>query len=58
MIMEWSPLANCIEMFRAGMFPLSVKMYYSVPLVLLSSLFLVAVGLPMVAYARRHVEIH
>jgi capsular polysaccharide transport system permease protein len=56
-IMEWSPLANCIEMFRAGMFPLSVKTYYSAPLVLLSSLFLLAVGLPMLAYARRHVEI-
>ena len=56
-IMEWSPLANCIEMFRAGMFSLSVKTYYSAPLVLLSSLFLLAVGLPIVAYARRQLVI-
>jgi capsular polysaccharide transport system permease protein len=54
-VLEWSPLANCIEMFRAGMFSLSLKTYYSVPLILLSSLFLFATGIPIVAYARRQV---
>lgn len=51
----WSPLANCIEMFRAAMFPLSVKTFYSVPLILVSSLFLLAIGLPVMFYARRDV---
>ena len=56
-ILEWSPNANCMEMFRAGMFSLSVKTYWSVPLILLSSLFLLAVGLPLAEYARRHIEV-
>ena len=57
LIVEWVPLANCIEMFRAGMFPLSVKTYYSVPLIVISSLFLIALGLPIIEYARRKVDI-
>ncbi len=54
---EWVPLANCMEMFRAGMFPLSVKTYYSVPLIVLSSLFILAIALPIVNYARRNLDI-
>jgi capsular polysaccharide transport system permease protein len=57
LIMEWSPMANNIEMFRAGMFSLSVKTYYSAPFVLVSALFLFAVGLPIVAYARRQLVV-
>ncbi len=57
-ILEWMPLANCCEMFRAGVFPASVKTYWSVPLIVVSSLFLLAVALPVVDYARRHVEPH
>ena len=52
-ILIWTPLANCCEMLRAGVFPLSVKTYYSVPLIVLSSLFLMAIGLPVLEYARR-----
>jgi len=57
-VLEWSPLANCCEMFRAGVFPVSVKTYWSVPLIVLTSLFLLAIGLPILAYARRHAESH
>ncbi len=56
-VVEWVPLANCIEMFRAGMFPLSVKTYYSVPLIVISSMFLIAFGLPIIEYARRKLEV-
>ena len=54
--MEWVPLANCCEMFRAGVFSLFVKTYWSVPLIVLSSLFLLAIGLPLLEYARRRFE--
>jgi capsular polysaccharide transport system permease protein len=56
-IVEWVPLSNTIEMLRAGMFPLDVKTYYSVPLIVFSSLFFIAIGLPIVEYARRKVDI-
>ncbi len=55
--LAWSPLANCCEMFRAAMFPLSIKTYYSVPLILGSSLVLLAIGLPVMFYARRDVVV-
>ena len=57
MIVEWVPLANCIEMFRAGVFPLSIKTYWSVPLIALSSLFLLAIGLPVLEYARKKLDV-
>ena len=56
-IMEWSPLANAIEMFRAGVYPISVKTYWSVPLILFSSLFLLTIGVPLVLYARRQIQV-
>ena len=52
-IQELSPMANSIEMMRAGMFSLSVKTYYSVPLIVLWSLFFLAIGLPLLSYARK-----
>jgi len=55
--LEWVPLANCSEMFRAGVYPLSVKTYWSVPLIVFSSLFLLAVGLPVVEYARKKLDV-
>jgi capsular polysaccharide transport system permease protein len=56
-IVEWSPLASCCEMLRAGVFSLSVKTIYSVPLIVFSSLFLLAIGLPVIEYARRKVDV-
>ena len=57
-IVNWVPLANCCEMFRAGVLPLSVKTYWSVPLIVLSSLFLLAIGLPILDYVRKHAQPH
>jgi capsular polysaccharide transport system permease protein len=56
-IMIWMPLANCVEMFRAGVIPLDHKTYWSVPLIVLSSLALLAIGLPVLEYARRKADI-
>ncbi len=57
MVLTWSPLGNCVEMFRAGMFSLNIKTFYSVPLIVLSSLFLLAIGVPILLYARRQVDV-
>ena len=54
---EWSPLANACEMFRAGVFPLSVKTYWSVPYILISSLALLSVGLTLLTHARRQISV-
>jgi capsular polysaccharide transport system permease protein len=56
-IVEWVPLANACEMLRAGVFPLDVKTYYSVPLIVLSSLFFIVIGIPIIEYARKRVDI-
>ncbi len=56
-IQEYSPMANSVEMMRAGMFSLSIKTYYSVPLILLWSFFFLAIGLPIVNYARRKIVV-
>lgn len=56
-IQEWAPMANAVEMMRAGMFSLSIKTYYSVPLILLFSLFFVTLGLPILKYARRQLVV-
>jgi capsular polysaccharide transport system permease protein len=56
-IIEWSPLANAIEMLRAGVYPISVKTYWSVPLIVFSSLALLTVGVPLVLYARRQIQV-
>ncbi len=56
-IIDWSPLANACEMFRAGVFPLAVKTSWSAPYILVTSLALLTVGLPLVTYARRQLRV-
>ena len=56
-ILEWSPLANAIEMLRCGVYPISVKTYWSVPLILISSLILLTIGVPLVLFARRQIQV-
>jgi capsular polysaccharide transport system permease protein len=56
--MEWSPLVNTCEMFRAGVFPESVKTTWYPWYVVLWTLALTAIGLPLLAYVKRHVEVH
>lgn len=53
----WVGLANCAEMFRAGIFSLSVKTYWSVPVIVGKSLCLLLIGLPILEYARRQLEV-
>ena len=50
----WSPLVNCIEMIRGGMFPDYITTY-SYPLyAVLWCIALTAIGVPLVQYAQRH----
>lgn len=54
--MSYSPLVNCVEMFRAAFFPEDVRMVYD-PVYLAACCFvLTAIGLPLMAYAQKHVE--
>jgi capsular polysaccharide transport system permease protein len=57
-VMNWSPLANAVEMFRAGVFPESTKTHWDAWFILNSSLVLFAVGFPLIAVARRRVQAH
>jgi capsular polysaccharide transport system permease protein len=50
----WSPLVNCIEMIRGGIFPTYMKVYYSVGYLLSCCVGLTAIGIPLVQYAQRH----
>lgn len=50
----WSPLVNCIEMIRGGLFPTYMKAYYSVGYLLMWCVGLTAIGIPLVQYAQRH----
>jgi capsular polysaccharide transport system permease protein len=53
-IILWSPLVNCIEMIRGGMFPDYITTY-SYPLyVVIWCIGLTAVGIPLVQYAQKH----
>ena len=56
-VLEWVALANCCEMFRAGIFSLSVKTYWSVPLILVQSTIFLVMGLPILEYARRKLHV-
>jgi capsular polysaccharide transport system permease protein len=56
-VIDWSPLANLCEMFRAGVFPLSVKTSWSLPLIVGSTLILFAIGLPLMSYARSRITV-
>jgi capsular polysaccharide transport system permease protein len=50
----WSPLINCIEMIRGGIFPSYMIAYYSVGYVVIVCVGLTAIGIPLVQYAQRH----
>ena len=50
----WSPLVNCVEMIRAGIFPPYMKAYYSASYLLVWCVGLTAIGVPLVQYAQRH----
>ena len=54
----WSPLVDACEMLRAGVFPEDVTTYWNPWIIVLSSLALLALGLPLHKYARRHIEVH
>lgn len=56
-VLEWVGLANCCEMLRAGIFSLSVKTYWSVPLIFIDSSVLLVIGLPILDYARRNLHV-
>ncbi len=51
-VVEWSPLAHAVEMFRAGVFGPSVKTTWSLSFMLMSSLVLFAIGIPLMLRAR------
>jgi len=51
----WSPLANNIEMLRAGMFPEDTVTYYHPMYVVYICIGMTAVALPLLQYARRFV---
>lgn len=55
---SWSPLASNIEMLRAGMFPGDGTFYYYPWYVVGWCVFLTAVSLPLVQYARRSASFH
>ena len=57
-VLVWSPLVSTCEMLRAGVFPESVRTYWYPSYVVIWSLALLAVGLPLLAHARRSVEVH
>ena len=57
MVVDWSPLANACEMFRAGVFPESVKTVWSLPFILLSALFLFVIGIPLMIEARKRISV-
>lgn len=50
----WSPLVNCIEMIRGGIFPSYMKTYHSAAYLLAWCIGLTAIGIPLVQYAQRH----
>ena len=56
-IVDWSPLANACEMFRAGVFPLSVKTTWSLSYMLACSLALLLIGLPLMRKARNIIDV-
>jgi capsular polysaccharide transport system permease protein len=56
-VVDWSPLANACEMLRAGVFPLSVKTSWSASYIFVVSLALLALGLPLLGYARRQISV-
>jgi capsular polysaccharide transport system permease protein len=53
-IILWSPLVNCIEMIRGGMFPDYMPTYGSPLYIMIWCVGLTAIGIPLVQYAQRH----
>ncbi len=56
-IIDWSPLANACEMFRAGVFPEAVKTTWSLSFILGSALALFLIGIPLMIKARKIVDV-
>ncbi len=56
-VVDWSPLANASEMFRAGVFPESVKTTWSLSFILGSSLVMFLIGIPLMKRARRIIDV-
>jgi capsular polysaccharide transport system permease protein len=52
----WSPLVNCIEMIRGGLFPNYMATYYDPLYVVICCIGLTAVGIPAVHYAQEHAQ--
>jgi capsular polysaccharide transport system permease protein len=57
-VVAWSPLATNVEMVRAGMFTSDMSYYYYPKYVVGWCIFLTAIGLPLVQYARRSTPFH
>lgn len=54
-VMSYSPMANAIEMFRAGAFPEDVVTHYDIGYVVVVSLILIAIGIPLMSIAQKRV---
>lgn len=57
-IMSWSPLVNGCEMFRGGLFPLSVTTHWSAWYLVVWNVCLTCVALPISRYSQRHVQLY
>jgi capsular polysaccharide transport system permease protein len=53
-VILWSPLVNCIEMIRGGLFPDYITTYGSPLYVAIWCIALTAIGAPLVEYAQKH----
>jgi capsular polysaccharide transport system permease protein len=54
-VLQYSPIASAMEMFRAGAFPPDINTFYDAQYIVMVCLILTAVGIPLMAYAQRHV---
>lgn len=54
-LLEYSPIATSIEMFRAGTFPEDVITHYSVPYLVCVCILMTAIGIPLMNYAQKFV---
>lgn len=52
----WSPLVNGVEMFRSGLFPEDIPTEWDAGYLALCAFGTTAVGLPLVQYAQKHVQ--
>lgn len=53
--LSYSPLVNCLEMFRAPFFPEDVRTIYDVSYTVLCCCVITVIGLPLMGYAQKHV---